>query len=79
MFLAKVIRMRHHFLASDVHKNGKGIACSYCNEPLTDVKSVFSGGFHYKVTKCPKCGKKLWKKVSFHGTGHDNFSLEDML
>lgn len=48
--------------------------CLYCNSELSanDWRSVWEGQFHYKLTQC-KCGKKHRVKVSFVGSGHDDW------
>ncbi|RLE43950.1 hypothetical protein DRJ19_01640 [Candidatus Woesearchaeota archaeon] len=79
-----MVKMRMHFAASDVHQNGKGIACTYCNSCLEGaddiaIESHFEKGFHYKLIRCKGCGRLLTKRVDFCGSGHDNFCLEEML
>ena len=33
---------------------------------------------HYKETKCKKCGKKIWFRVNFNGSGHDKMSFSEL-
>jgi len=51
--------------------------CLYCGRKLEDKwTSEFHIEDHYKTIKCD-CGRKHCIKVDFHGSGHDNFSLEE--
>ena len=51
------------------------ICCLYCKRDLEkkEWKSEFSGGTHYKTTKC-ECGQVVRIPVEFGGSGHDNWS-----
>ncbi len=49
--------------------------CPYCKNNLEETfgwKSHFSGHQHYKGIKC-NCGKEVWLKVNFAGSGDDTW------
>ena len=50
--------------------------CDYCHGNLsTGCVSSWDGKedvLHYKSKSCDRCGKKNWKAVDFHGSGHDH-------
>ncbi len=54
--------------------------CLYCCE--NGEKRWFSEWnheHHYKTFLCKCCGKKNFVRVSFQGSGHDNWGLEDQV
>jgi len=52
--------------------------CTYCNGDLTSLKSEHYKNFHYKTLLCTKCAKKIFFKVNFHGSGHDNLKMSEL-
>ncbi|PIN73449.1 hypothetical protein COV20_04460 [Candidatus Woesearchaeota archaeon CG10_big_fil_rev_8_21_14_0_10_45_16] len=63
-----------------IPKDFESHECFYCDNKLEDDRweSVWVGQKHYKVNKC-KCGKRVWIKVEFSGSGHDDFKHENEL
>ncbi len=49
--------------------------CGYCGALLDLVRESRWDGrgdsHHYKQADCDKCGARNWKRVDFHGSGHD--------
>ena len=49
--------------------------CGYCHNTFDKESLSSSWGEsdvqHYKQMKCSCCGKKVWTKVEFMGSGHD--------
>ncbi|MDP3734204.1 MAG: hypothetical protein Q8R37_03160 [Nanoarchaeota archaeon] len=55
--------------------NHKKHRCDYCHQDLSakEWKSHWEEHIHhYKITDC-SCGKEKWLKVTFAGSGHDDF------
>ena len=48
--------------------------CVYCARDLSSKKwnSEFARDLHYKSVQC-ECGRKVWTRVEFHGSGHDSW------
>ncbi|HIJ10860.1 TPA: hypothetical protein HA278_02265 [Candidatus Woesearchaeota archaeon] len=65
---------------SQLPKELETVMCLYCDNSLEkqDWQSVWVGEMHYKVNQC-SCHKKVWVKVDFAGSGHDNFTQESEL
>jgi len=55
--------------------------CGYCRTDVSQIKweSEFYLDIHYKTMTCPECNKKQSVKVSYEGSGHDNWNLEKRL
>lgn len=51
--------------------------CRLCGNDLANQpwQSEWDGPCHYKTNLCNNCGKKTWVKVSFEGSGHDEWKL----
>ena len=67
--------MKEHLTKTAWHSNNK---CIYCHAELDHPESQHEGIFHYKKTVCKKCGKKIWFRVNFHGSGHDKLSYSEL-
>jgi len=50
-------------------------ACPYCNKGLPEAawKSHWLSWKHYKTATCG-CGKDIWLRVWFDGSGHDSWN-----
>ena len=61
--------LHHHIQGNDLEA-----ICPYCLTKLDkkDWISEFNIEHHYKFHIC-ECGKKVWVKVDFHGSGHDSW------
>lgn len=74
-----MVNVMHHLINE---QNQKEI-CPYCKRNLDGKswKSEFNSDHHYKTTMCG-CGKTISIKMSFYGSGHDdwqNKKLEDKI
>jgi len=51
--------------------------CPRCRQSMKHKRfeSEFHGKLHYKAARCD-CGEKVWVKVNFDGSGHDNWHEE---
>lgn len=65
-----------HLNISPIEVCGSEIKCIYCNTKIDKFESEHSEGHHYKTAECPGCGKNLCVKVSFQGSGHDEFESD---
>ena len=66
--------MVHHIIKTETIKR----QCPYCKLDLgnaTKWNSEFDFHLHYKKLTC-QCGKKLWLKVDFIGSGHDDWQKQ---
>jgi uncharacterized protein with PIN domain len=67
--------MKEHFSSKAWHGEDK---CIYCDSGLEIPVSEHEMEIHYKKTICKKCGKKIWFRVNFHGSGHDNLNYSEL-
>jgi len=52
--------------------------CPYCKRNINGSwKSEFDLKHHYKVFNC-ECGKKVWIKLNFNGSGHDTWDKKSI-
>lgn len=68
--------IKEHICIAPIDIAGDEIKCVYCHARIRKFESEHAEGQHYKTAKCPECGKKIWVKVSFEGSGHDDFESE---
>ena len=66
-----VVIMAQRMTKSEIMRN----ICPYCKSDLSKENwdSEFAVHLHYKKLTC-KCGKKVWIRVNFNGSGHDSWT-----
>ena len=49
--------------------------CAYCSKEMVNKAwtSHWVGEKHYKAARC-ECGREMWLRVMFIGSGHDNWN-----
>lgn len=67
--------MKEHLTNKAWHSDDR---CIYCHEKLDLPESRHEMHFHYKETRCKNCGKKIWFRVTFMGSGHDKLSFSEL-
>lgn len=62
--------MKEH-LMTETHQK---VVCPYCSKDIRKEawESRHDDEIHYKQMSC-ECGKKVWIRVDFHGSGHDSW------
>jgi phage FluMu protein Com len=50
------------------------VVCPYCSKDINEEvwESKHDDEIHYKQMSCD-CGKNVWIRVDFHGSGHDSW------
>jgi len=67
--------MKEHLTNKAWHSDNR---CIYCHHELDQPESTHEMNIHYKETTCKQCGRKIWFRVTFHGSGHDKMSFSEL-
>ena len=81
-FSLVVLRIMHIEKVLEGFKMDEVVRCHHCGTEISksnwnsEWDSSHPGDHHYKSAVC-ECGKKVWVRVNFHGSGHDEVFKEN--